>query len=157
MQLKSVFLGTLAVGLGLSLISQNTSLLAQQPKETSAETKGQKVEGGSRAPNLPSGEVTNDPKATTPPPANKGGSSGRGGFYSALVRFDNRTPWKIQLLGNGRYLGIIAPYGDADVPATSGNMTLQAVAEFTDGIVYTWGPRGIFLSPGDAYVWRLSS
>jgi hypothetical protein len=156
MHRRDTFVGVIAIGLALSLAIQGSASLAQKPKENSAENKGQKVEAGSRSITLPSGNVTNNPKDMKPAPASKGGSA-RGGYYSAMVRIDNRTPWKIQIFANGNYMGIVAPYGDSYIPSTSGNLILQGKGDFTDGTTYRWGPRAIYLDPGDTFTWSITS
>lgn len=153
MQLKSVVVGAITLGLCLSLGSQNQILRAEQKKETASETRGTRVKDGVKT-NLPSGKVTNDPKDAKPAPASKGGT--RGGYYSAEVQFVNRTSWKIQLFANGDYLGILAPYGSSSVPVTSGRLTLQGRADFTDGSSTLWGPRNIYIASGDVFTWTLS-
>jgi hypothetical protein len=94
----------------------------------------------------------NDAKVLPEAPSAKAGSKARGTTL-ALVVFDNYTAYKIQLFGNGQYIGLLPAWGKVYSYATEGDIVLYGRADFTTGDVLTWGPTTITLSSGDSYTW----
>lgn len=155
MKFKHFVVGILASTLGLTILTQDAVLIAQDKPATTGETREQTNPSGTQTDNLPSRGVNN---RTSPPPAppKKGGSNTRGGAYPCQISFNNTTPWFIDLYVNNDFVGTIAPYGDAVVPATAGGFRLFGRSEFQDRSVSTWGPQAVSLRPGDTYRWTLT-
>jgi hypothetical protein len=109
-------------------------------KDDVVKAKGQKSRGEGKDENIKGDKSDkNDPNATIPAPAEKGGEKSRGG--QCRVHFDNQTQWKIQIYVDGAYQGLLGPYADAYewYGGTAG--TLYGKADFTDGSNLTWGPQ----------------
>jgi len=118
------------------------------------EDKATKSRGAGADENIKSHSDKNDPKASIPAPANKGGEKSRGGICG--VKVSNWTPWKVQLFVDGDYIALVGPYGDVDVVTGSGVTRVYARADFTDGSVNYWGPRSFNCAAGEIYTWKLS-
>ena len=150
-----VLLSTLTAVLGSAIFSPSVNINAQETPQNSLDTQGREIESGSRGLDIPQREVNNDPNDSRPAPPDKDGPRTRGGIYASELRFDNRTPWYIEIYINNEYAGELGPYGDSYIPTTDGRFSLYAVAKFSDGDRYVWGPSSVYLDPRETFTWRL--
>ena len=131
---------------------------AQTKKAGAAKGKGdkdhaQKGRGaGGADQNIKSDSDANDPGKQMPAPGAKGGEKSKGQGDCAVV-IDNRSAWYIRIYIDGTYRGTIAPWGDSYAYTGAGETQLYAVAIFTDGSRYTWGPRSVGCY--GRYTWQL--
>lgn len=153
-------------GLLVLLFLVATFLGSMSPDTTAAQTKkagaakakvdkdhAQKSRGaGGADENIKNDSDANDPGKQMPAPAAKGGEKSKGQDACAVV-IDNRSAWYIRIYVDGTYRGTIAPWGDSYCYTGAGETQLYAVATFTTGEKYTWGPRtvGCF----GRYTWQL--
>lgn len=107
--------------------------------------------GGADA-NIKNDSDANDPGKQMPAPGAKGGEKSKGAGDCAVV-IDNRSAWYIRIYVDGTYRGTIAPWGDSYCYTGAGDTLLYAVATFTDGSRYTWGPRAVGCY--GSYTWQL--
>lgn len=146
--LAATFLGPMS--------SDTTAAQAQKPaagKGKLDKDYAQKGKGAAGADeNIKSDSDVNDPAKQMPAPGAKGGEKSKGQGACAVV-IDNRSAWYIRIYVDGTYRGTIAPWGDSYCYTGAGNTLLYAVATFTDGSRFTWGPRtvGCF----SRYTWQL--
>lgn len=76
-----------------------------------------------------------------------------GADYSDLV-FDNWTGLYIEIYVNGKFRGMIDPYGEEVTWAIPGTNTVYAKATYRDGSYSYWGPRKV--TTGYKFTWRLN-
>jgi len=153
--LATLFLAATFVGPMLSGVSiaQTTAKKAAPAKPKIGKVHAQKSRGGGGADeNIKSDSDANDPNKQMAAPANKGGERARGMDACAVV-VDNRTGWYVRIFVDGTYRGTIAPWGDAYCYTGAGTTKLYAVAPFTDGSKYTWGPGNVECY--GRYTWQL--
>jgi len=151
---KLAMASVISAVVGFTLVP-NSAVVAQG-KTKSVETKATVTKRGETDPNVKKEITENDPKAPATAPVSKGGTKKRGA-YSSIIHVDNRTAWIVKLYANGDYVGTVSPYGDSYLSATAGSANLYARADFTDGTVYTWGPRAISMDPGDTFTWKIGN
>lgn len=139
--------------------SFNSAAAGQTAKKGATQSKGkvgkvhaEKGRGGGTDENIKSDSDANDPGKQMPAPGNKGGEKSKGAGDCAVI-VDNRTGWYVRIFVDGTYRGTIAPWGDAYCYTGAGSTRLYAVATFTDGGRFTWGP-GIVTCYG-RYTWQL--
>jgi hypothetical protein len=123
---------------------------AQSKTEKDHAQKGRGAGGADS--NIKNDSDANDPSKQMPAPGAKGGEKGKG-QGDCVVVLDNRSPWYIRIYVDGNYRGTIAPWGDSYCYTGAGETLLYAVAPFTDGTKYTWGPRSV--SCFGRYTWQL--
>ncbi|MEK6324976.1 MAG: hypothetical protein AABN33_25320 [Acidobacteriota bacterium] len=152
--LASLFLAATFMG---PMLSSTTA--AQTPKKAGAakgkveKVHAQKSRGGGGADeNIKSDSDANDPGKQMPAPGNKGGEKSKGAGDCAVV-VDNRTGWYVRIFVDGTYRGTIAPWGDAYCYTGAGSTRLYAVATFTTGERFTWGPGNV--NCYGRYSWQL--
>ena len=129
-------------------------------QKTAAPAKGKQVEkthaekgrGGGPDQNIKNDSEANDPNKPAPAPGNKGGEKARGAGACQVV-LDNRTGWYVHIFVDGTNRGTIGPWGDAYCYTGSGATVLYAIATFTDGSRFTWGPRTV--NCYDSFTWQL--
>jgi hypothetical protein len=151
---KLAMASVISAVVGFTLVPNGT--VVAKDKANSADTKATVTKRGEADPNIKKEVTENDPKAPATAPVSKGGTKKRGG-YSSSIHVDNRTGWIVKIYANGDFVGSVSPYGDTYFPATAGSFNLYARADFTDGTVYTWGPRSTSLDPGDAFTWHITN
>jgi hypothetical protein len=131
---------------------------AASAKQTVADSSQAAREVGGSDPNVKTEPGPNDKAAKEKQaPVAKGGEKPRGTpqLIPCSVKFDNYTPWFVEAYVDGRYWGVIPPWGDIDTLAEPGPTVLYAKARFRDGTYRYWGPRRISCPDGDELVWRL--
>jgi hypothetical protein len=153
-------------GLLVLLFLAATFLGPMSPDTTAAQTKkagaakakvekdhAQKSRGaGGADENIKNDSDANDPGKQMPAPGAKGGEKSKGQASCAVV-VDNRSAWYIRIYVDGTYRGTIAPWGDSYCYTGAGDTQLYAVATFTTGEKFTWGPRVV--SCYNRYTWQL--
>jgi hypothetical protein len=148
MTLKLWSLALLA-GLALTTVPQ----VAHAQKKGELTTRATKSRGTGADSHIKSDSVINSTTKTFAPPPEKGGAKTRGAAVGRL-HIDNRTQWYIRIYVDGDLQTIVAPWGDYWANGRCDEYTLYAVARFTDGSSYTWGPATTD-SGCDGQVWTL--
>lgn len=146
-----LFAGLFALVLAIPASAQSSS----DDKSKTTVTKGQKA-GPDADKNIKDKSADNDPKQSIPAPEAKGGTSRGPGPWPCQVHVDNRTGWKIHVYVDGRYDGLLSPWGDGYILTRNGTTTFFGVANFTDGSRLTWG-QWVFNCPAQGvYTWSLT-
>ena len=139
-----------------SMSSETTAAQAKKPGAARAKMDkdhAQKGKGaGGADENIKNDSDANDPGKQMPGPGTKGGEKSKGQGDCAVV-IDNRSALYIRIYVDGTYRGTIAPWGDSYCYTGAGNTLLYAVATFTDGSRFTWGPRTVGCY--GKYTWQL--
>jgi hypothetical protein len=141
----------LALSLGLAPVF---GAYAQEQKGKTVKVTSQKSRGEGKDMNIKHKSEANDPKVVPAAPVEKGGKKTRDAAVSA-VTFDNWTGYKIQIFANGEYVGLVGAYGKLEAYSTSGELTLYARADFTDGSALQWGPATYTMVSGVPFTWKL--
>jgi hypothetical protein len=144
--LGSIALAAVLIAQPLFAESHEESAPAATDQETEAKDIGQKSRGGGEDENIKSSSAANDPEAAPPAPPEKGGDKTRGSLCYLTV--DNYTEWKIQVYVDRDYVGLVSSWGKSTGSYGGGSTRLYAVADFTDGTRYAWGPRVITCNGG---------
>lgn len=148
--LVATFLGSMLSG---TTVAQTSGKKAGAAKGKVEKVHAQKGKGGGGADeNIKNDSDANDPDKQMPAPGNKSGEKSKGQSSCAVV-VDNRTGWYVRIYVDGIFRGTIAPWGDAYCYTGAGGTKLYAVATFTDGSRFSWGP-GIVTCYG-SYTWQL--
>jgi hypothetical protein len=142
-----VSLLALLIGVAPLLIAQ-----AGLKKGKTVQVKSQKSRGEGKNENIKSKSELNDPKALPEGPAAKGGKKTRQAW--CVLTFSNYTACKIQVFGNGNYLGLVPAWGSLEAYSSEGDLTLYGRADFTDGSALEWGPSTFTMS-GAPFTWNL--
>jgi hypothetical protein len=152
--LASLFMAATFVGPLLSSVSsaQTTAKKSGSAQPKIGKVHAQKSRGGGADENIKSDSDANDANKPVAAPANKGGERSKGVDACAVV-VDNRTGWYVRIFVDGTYRGTIAPWGDAYCYTGAGTTKLYAVAMFSDGSRYTWGPGNVECY--GRYTWQL--
>ena len=150
MKSKIGFVSLVAVVVALSLLFYGA--VGAQEKKTAVSDKAQKSRGEGKDENIKTETLKNNPNATIPAPAKKGGEKGRAlGCYLGV---DNRTQWIIRIYVDGTNVGAVSSWGDATGDYLSGRHVFYGVAYFDDGSKLTWGPRTV--NCDGLYTWTLN-
>ena len=132
MKMKNLFMM-----FALVLFAATVTYAQDSDVETGDVTKNAKSRGTD--PNITSDDMVNslEGNSNAHRPASKGGES-RGGDCRAY--FDNWTQWILQVYVDGSRRGVVDGYSEGGVWVPTGNTKMYAVARFTDGSYYSWGP-----------------
>ena len=150
MRVPARLLALLAAGGAIALLNA-APVHAQQAPANMTETHAAKSRGTGADANIKTESAPNNPDASVPAPANKGGPRTRGA--AGIVHVDNRTSLYIKVYLDGSFCGTLPPWGDLYCSVGGGNTTVYARADYTDGTYSSWGPAVAYVD--GTYTWRL--
>jgi hypothetical protein len=149
---RSVVAIILAVAIGvLASVVVDTQASQKPDQATSKETNRGKATEDKNV-KEPEGVNKRGETAQLPAPPEKTGEKTR--QVLCAVMFDNYTDLWVQAYVDGRYAGMMRPWGELHTFAIAGPTILYARAPYTDGSYDSWGP--VKVSCSSTYRWRLN-
>lgn len=145
MRVRSGLIATLVFGAGLVMGPLVGG--ASETQEDTHTSQAQKARGpGAGGEEIKNRSPKNEAGDQALAPPEKGGDEKTRG-QACKLHVDNRTLWRIQIFVDGRYVGLVSPFGDSIGYYSCGAHRLFGLAEFVDAPDLTWGPHSLKL-PG---------